>query len=115
MNSPSHIQRVRILYKTILKLHRGLPAEMQSLGNNYVRDEFRRHKNCNSSQTDIFMNEWVQYTLSLAEQLGLHGPVDAENKLGKNLRKEDLQQLRDEQIYQLYELMLASSGKPSQV
>lgn len=59
MSSPSHVQRVRILYKTILKLHRGLPVEMQSLGNNYVRDEFRRHKNCNSSQADIFMNEWV--------------------------------------------------------
>ncbi|KAK0090735.1 hypothetical protein PV325_006294 [Microctonus aethiopoides] len=113
MSSLLHVQRVRILYKTILKLHRGLPVEMQSLGNNYVRDEFRRHKNCNSSQADIFMNEWVQYTVSLAEQLGLHGPINAANKFGKNLKKEDLQQLRDEQIYQLYELMLASSGKSS--
>lgn len=41
----SHARRVQILYKSILKLHRGLPAEIQELGNNYVRDEFKRHKN----------------------------------------------------------------------
>lgn len=54
-----HIQRVRILYKTILKLHRGLPEEMQTLGNNYVRDEFRRHKKCNPAEANVFMNEWA--------------------------------------------------------
>lgn len=40
----SHVRRVRILYKSILKLHRGLPIEVQELGTNYVRDEFKRHK-----------------------------------------------------------------------
>lgn len=59
MTSLAHVQRVRKLYKTILKLHRGLPEEVQSLGNNYVRDEFRRHKNCNDAEANIFMNEWT--------------------------------------------------------
>lgn len=55
----THVQRVRTLYKTILKLHRGLPTEMQSLGTPYVRDEFRRHKNCNEAESYVFMNEWT--------------------------------------------------------
>lgn len=59
MTSLSHVQRVRMLYKTILRLHRGLPTEMQSLGTNYVRDEFRRHKKCNETETNIFLNEWT--------------------------------------------------------
>lgn len=41
----SHMSRVKVLYKSILRLHRGLPAEIQELGNSYVRDEFKRHKN----------------------------------------------------------------------
>lgn len=39
----SHARRVRTLYKSILRLHRGLPLEIQELGTNYVRDEFKRH------------------------------------------------------------------------
>lgn len=73
----SHIQRVRILFKTILKLHRGkpfsfplkyefnldyfsgLPPALQPLGNEYVRDEFKRHKNCNPGEANVFMTEWA--------------------------------------------------------
>lgn len=55
----SQSQRVRILYKTILKLHRGLPEELQVLGTNYTRDEFRRHKKCNEKEAGIFINEWT--------------------------------------------------------
>lgn len=53
----NHVQRVRILYKSILKLHRGLPTEVQELGNQYVRDEFKRHKTLKESddQLKIFM------------------------------------------------------------
>lgn len=56
-----HIFRVKTLYKTILKLHRGLPLEVQELGNNYVKDEFRRHKHLdrNSKQTIGFMFGWT--------------------------------------------------------
>lgn len=59
MNSLSHVQRVRRLYKTILRLHRGLPEEVQPLGNNYVRDEFRRHKTCTPTEATVFLNEWA--------------------------------------------------------
>lgn len=55
----THTQRVRILYKTILKLHRGLPNELQVIGTNYTRDEFKRHKGCNEKEGEVFMNEWT--------------------------------------------------------
>lgn len=38
----NHGQRVRKLYKSILRLHRGIPEELQLLGNNYAKDEFKR-------------------------------------------------------------------------
>ncbi|CAH1979622.1 unnamed protein product [Acanthoscelides obtectus] len=105
----SHVQRVRVLYKTILKLHRGLPMELQVVGTNYVRDEFRKHKNCNEHETVIFMNEWTNYAISLAEQLGLRGPKTAKDKLGTSLSPDDVEKLKDEQIVQLYELMVEAT------
>ncbi|XP_076678950.1 succinate dehydrogenase assembly factor 3 isoform X1 [Andrena cerasifolii] len=110
MTSLSHVQRVRMLYKTILRLHRGLPAEIQSIGTSYVRDEFRRHKKCNEAESAVFLNEWADYTVMLAEQLGLRGPHTAK-PLGQNLDEKDFEKFRDEQVYQLYELMMAASGK----
>jgi len=48
-----------MLYKTILKLHRGLPTELQVMGNSYARDEFKRHKTCNVAEASAFMVEWA--------------------------------------------------------
>lgn len=110
MTAFTHVQRVRMLYKMILRLHRGLPVEIQPLGNDYVREEFRKHKNCSNTETHIFLNEWTDYALSLAEQLGLRGPQTAK-PLGKTLKEEDFDKLREEQLYQLYELMIAATGK----
>lgn len=36
-----HIGRVRTLYKSVLKLHRGLPTELQAFGDDYAKSEFR--------------------------------------------------------------------------
>jgi len=55
----THVQRVRMLYKTILKLHRGLPADLQVMGTAYARDEFKRHKTCNVAEASVFMVEWA--------------------------------------------------------
>ena len=62
----THVLRVRALYKAILRLHRGLPLEMKALGDQYVRDEFRRHKDVGPAETKTFMDEW---TVSLAPML----------------------------------------------
>lgn len=55
----NHTQKVRVLYKTILKLHKGLPEELQILGTNYVRDEFKRHKKCDNKEAQVFVSEWT--------------------------------------------------------
>ena len=58
--SLTHVQRVRILFKTCLRLHRGLPTQMQIIGDAYVRDEFKRHKAIdNPAQIASFMEAWA--------------------------------------------------------
>ncbi|CAG7835247.1 unnamed protein product [Allacma fusca] len=104
-----HRQRVLQLYKTILRLHRALPTELQELGNQYVRDEFRRHKGIAPEHVAPFMMEWAQYCSSLAEQVGLKGPKSAQ-RLGRSLGEEKLDHFEPQQIYQLYELKQSIEG-----
>ncbi|CAH1364357.1 unnamed protein product [Tenebrio molitor] len=106
----SNVQRVRILYKTILRLHRGLPKELHELGTNYVRDEFKRHKTSNAGEAEVFIKEWTDYAIALAQQLGLRGPQTG-SSIGASLNESDLNKFRDEQVYQLYELMEAAKGQ----
>ena len=56
---PQHVSRVRMLYKTILRLHRGLPLELKALGDEYVKSEFRRHKKAEVTFVSPFMQEWA--------------------------------------------------------
>ena len=60
----NHVGRVRALYKAILKLHRALPLQLQAIGDQYVKEEFRRHKNANPTEADAFMIEWTVSTMS---------------------------------------------------
>ncbi|XP_049807331.1 succinate dehydrogenase assembly factor 3, mitochondrial [Schistocerca nitens] len=104
-----HARNVRFLYKAILKLHRGLPKELQIIGNGYVRDEFKRHKSCTPHETELFISEWTKYAVSLAEQLKLKG-VNMK-QFGVQLDEDRIEQMRDDQLYQLYELMVAAKGE----
>ncbi|CAJ0964399.1 unnamed protein product [Ranitomeya imitator] len=54
----SHVSQVRALYKKILLLHRTLPLHLKALGDQYVKDEFRRHKSAGQSEAKLFMKEW---------------------------------------------------------
>ncbi|XP_055598090.1 succinate dehydrogenase assembly factor 3, mitochondrial [Uranotaenia lowii] len=108
--SSTHLQRVRVLYKTILRLHRGLPEALQPLGNQYVRDEFRRHKTCGEPEAKLFMHEWTDYAIQLANQLGLKGKPKTIDTLGNDIDTAKLGDFRDEQVVQLYELLLATKG-----
>ncbi|XP_063698980.1 succinate dehydrogenase assembly factor 3, mitochondrial [Culicoides brevitarsis] len=104
-----HVQKVRLLYKTILRLHRGLPPELQVLGNEYTREEFKRHKNCSPMEAQTFMSTWAGYAIDLAGQLGIRGKPPT-GKIGKEIDPELLENMRDEQVAQLYELLKASKG-----
>ena len=52
-------QHVRILYKAILKLHRGLPPELRALGDGYLKQEFQKHKHARQHEVGVFMHEWT--------------------------------------------------------
>uniref|UniRef100_A0A1Q3F9M1 Succinate dehydrogenase assembly factor 3 n=1 Tax=Culex tarsalis TaxID=7177 RepID=A0A1Q3F9M1_CULTA len=111
----THVQRVRILYKTILRLHRGLPESLQPLGNQYAKDEFRRHKTCSPHEATLFMNEWTDYAINLANQLGVKGKPKPVHDIGSHLDEKLLNDLRDEQVAQLYELLIAAKADPQEV
>lgn len=107
----SHISNVRLLYKAILRLHRSLPQDLQELGTDYVRSEFRRHKKCSPMEAQLFMTEWSGYAVDLAKQIRSEAMLKTRNSYGRNLAQEELDKLRDEQIVQLYELMRSSRGE----
>ncbi|KAJ6666628.1 hypothetical protein lerEdw1_020352 [Lerista edwardsae] len=60
----SHVSRVRALYRKILQLHRGLPLEMKALGDQYVKEEFRRHKSIGREEAQCFLQEWEASVLT---------------------------------------------------
>ncbi|KAH1001170.1 hypothetical protein HUJ04_013417 [Dendroctonus ponderosae] len=103
----STTKNARMLYKLILRLHRGLPEDLQILGTQYAREEFKRHKSCPPPEAAIFMKEWTNYVIRLAEQLGAKRG-SSPTKFGAQLPVELIDNLRDEQIIQLHELMEAS-------
>lgn len=46
------------MYKRILILHRFMPIDLRALGDQYVKDEFRRAKSASSVEVKSFMTEW---------------------------------------------------------
>ena len=54
-----HVRKVRMLYKVILRLHRGLPLELRGIGDAYVKEEFRHHKEASAEYIPLFMKEWA--------------------------------------------------------
>jgi Complex1_LYR-like len=89
------------LYRRIMKAHKFLPLEMKSLGDQYVRDEFKRHASTeNPLQIVGFLTQWKVYLDNLETQSGT-----ADGYRGRQLDMEQFGKLSDEQLYQLHELM----------
>ncbi|KAG8817100.1 acetate non-utilizing protein 9 [Serendipita sp. 401] len=58
------------LYRHLLRVHRRLPLEMRSLGDDYMKSEFRRHKDTsNKVHVMGFLLEWNKYLDQLESQL----------------------------------------------
>uniref|UniRef100_A0A3Q0T960 Succinate dehydrogenase assembly factor 3 n=1 Tax=Amphilophus citrinellus TaxID=61819 RepID=A0A3Q0T960_AMPCI len=113
MAAPTHVSRVRSLYKRILVLHRFLPVDLRALGDQYVKDEFRRHKGAEPAEVTSFMTEWENYKNVLQTQvLESVGGGLSSVKFGADLSERNLGEFQDEQIGQLYELMLEAT-KPN--
>ncbi|XP_020640888.1 succinate dehydrogenase assembly factor 3, mitochondrial [Pogona vitticeps] len=101
-----HISRVRILYRRILQLHRALPLELKALGDQYVKDEFRRHKTVGPEEAQYFLQEWENYAETLYQQVSQNTQTStSQPSFGSHLPEDKLNALRDEQVGQLRELM----------
>lgn len=59
------------------------------------------------------MWEWTEYAINLAKQLGVKGMIQQNEKFGRNLEVEAIENFKEEQVVQLHELYLASRGKES--
>uniref|UniRef100_A0A2K6TP38 Succinate dehydrogenase assembly factor 3 n=1 Tax=Saimiri boliviensis boliviensis TaxID=39432 RepID=A0A2K6TP38_SAIBB len=84
-----------------------LPPDLKARGDQYVKDEFRRHKAVGSDEAQRFLQEWERvYATVLLQQAN----ENRQNSTGKAcfgifLPEEKLNDFRDEQIGQLQELM----------
>ncbi|XP_054847712.1 succinate dehydrogenase assembly factor 3, mitochondrial [Eublepharis macularius] len=105
-NASHHVSRVRTLYRRILQLHRALPLELKTLGDQYVKEEFRRHKSVGSAEAQHFLHEWENYVTMLGQQTSRKEESSPDKpRFGSHLPEEKLNALRDEQVGQLKELM----------
>ncbi|XP_021047313.1 succinate dehydrogenase assembly factor 3, mitochondrial [Mus pahari] len=100
------VSRVRALYRRILQLHRALPPDLKALGDQYVKDEFRRHKSVGPGEAQRFLKEWETYAAVLWQQAeDSRQSSTGKPCFGTSLPEEKLNDFRDEQIGQLQELM----------
>ncbi|VDD82954.1 unnamed protein product [Mesocestoides corti] len=110
LNQMSHRERVRFLYKMILRTHRALPPELRAVGDRYVKEEFRKHKSCDPSYVGPFMIEWTQYVMDINDQI--RAAIKAESDENSNttvnygacLKKEDFEYFSEAQLAQLLAL-----------
>ncbi|KAL3318046.1 acetate non-utilizing protein 9 [Cichlidogyrus casuarinus] len=105
MSNLTHPQRVRFLYKTILRLHKGLPPEMKELGDRYVKDEFKRHKTASVEYVKPFMVEWSSYASQLAQQIKISSNPKERLDFGAKIAESSISHFTEEQLNQL--LLLA--------
>ncbi|KAJ8584853.1 ACN9-domain-containing protein [Rhizopogon salebrosus TDB-379] len=90
------------LYRRLLRAHRRLPIEMRSLGDAYVKDEFRRHREVNNPVHVMgFLTQWKMYLDELPRD-----PSDSRNF--KKLDPTVFEKMSAEQLGQLYEFMHAT-------
>ena len=77
---------------------------MRAIGDAYIRDEFKRHKDIdNPLQIIGFLSSWKMYLDQLEIEQGQPGGFR-----GKRLEPQLLEKMSDEQIQQLYDLMQAT-------
>ncbi|KAG5987452.1 hypothetical protein E4U43_000171 [Claviceps pusilla] len=94
------------LYRRLLRAHRKhLPAEMRLLGDEYVKAEFRLHRNVDNPAHLIgFLSEWQLYAQK----------IEGDAWVGDKVDEAKLQKMSDEQIQQLYDLMQAIKQRHGQ-
>ncbi|EPE07974.1 acn9 family protein [Ophiostoma piceae UAMH 11346] len=87
------------LYRRLLRAHRKyLPADMRVLGDEYIKAEFRAHRKVDNAQHLIgFLTEWQLYAQK----------IEGDAWVGEKLDPQKVSKMNDQQVGQLYELMMA--------
>lgn len=87
------------LYRRLLRIHRKrLNAEERIFGDTYLKAEFRRHKDIENPLHIVgFLTQWQQY----GQQ------IEGDDWRGQKLDMDLLDKMSDQQVGQLYELMIA--------
>ncbi|AQZ18929.1 ACN9 (YDR511W) [Zygosaccharomyces parabailii] len=98
------------LYRRILREHRNLPALQRSLGDEYVKNEFRLHRSTENPLHIVgFLASWQDYLRMISKG----------DWMEETLSTEVLERLSPEQVTQLYELMketqLVRDGKSGEI
>jgi hypothetical protein len=87
------------LYRRLLRIHRKkLDPEQRVFGDTYLKAEFKRHKDIDNPLHIVgFLTEWQQY----GQQIEGDGWKD------ERIDQEVVDKMSDQQVGQMYELMLA--------
>jgi hypothetical protein len=91
------------LYRRLLRAHRKyLNPEQRFLGDRYIKEEFRAHRNVDNPAHLIgFLSEWQLYAQT----------IEGDSWSGEKIDQAKFEKLNDEQVQQLYELMQAIKGR----
>ncbi|ORY82571.1 hypothetical protein BCR37DRAFT_335705, partial [Protomyces lactucae-debilis] len=88
------------LYRLILRTHRELPVELRTIGDPYVKSEFKLHKTTDNPIHIVgFLSEWQKYVQDLK----------GSGWQGVRIDKDKIDKMSEEQLGQLYELMKATN------
>lgn len=86
------------LYRSILREHkRRLPAKMKALGDTYVKQEFRLHKEAKPDHLKRFIQSWENYLMTLQTQ--------SKGNIGTNINADDVSRMTEEQKQKMRGLM----------
>ncbi|KAF8455082.1 hypothetical protein BGX38DRAFT_1249219 [Terfezia claveryi] len=91
------------LYRRLLRAHRHkLPSDVRLLGDEYVKSEFRLHRDVTNPLYIVgFLTEWQKYAQQLEGDSWRDGKLDTAK----------LDKMSNDQIVQLYELMRTVKGE----
>lgn len=89
----SHTSLLNITCRSILKEHRSrLPPVMRKLGDDYVKAEFKSHKNAKPEHLIHFFPAWEDYLLKIRLQRESFG-ANLNDNMKKNLTDDQRMQL----------------------
>ncbi|SCU95158.1 LAMI_0F01266g1_1 [Lachancea mirantina] len=89
------------LYRRILREHRRLPSFQRELGDKYVKNEFKLHKDTENPLYIVgFLASWQDYLHAVSKGDWTEGTLSADV----------LDKMSPEQVTQLYELMKETEG-----